>query len=211
MVAAREAERLEPFPHFARQSQQHGLSRQIEPLHEVETRHLAHVGADPAADQEMRLGGKARDLEPGRLRPARGGAEVHPRAYVLQPKPRERVVVKAVPVMAQHRAHAPLGSVVLAARQTVVDREHHAARHRAGEPREPRAEPQVQLGGKAVAAARYLPRVRCRGRRSRAPRPHGSRTTRADRAARSRPARSPRHRESRSARRASHRAPRSRA
>ena len=55
IVAVGQRDNLEPFAHFARQREQHGLPRQVQALHEIEFVDVRDELRDAVADQEMGL------------------------------------------------------------------------------------------------------------------------------------------------------------
>src|SRR5580765_226555 len=81
-----------------------------------------HVG-DAAVDQELRLRRVAEQLGARRPRRAGEGAEVDVRGDVLVARPRERIGVRAMTVVAHQRPGGALRMVVLLPRKTVVDDE----------------------------------------------------------------------------------------
>src|SRR5690606_14489672 len=78
------------------------------------------------SDQELRLRREAADIEPRVSRGVRAGAEVHPRADVLQARVEKRVGVRAMAVVADQGPAVALRMIVIAAHVAIID-EHQRA------------------------------------------------------------------------------------
>src|SRR5690606_24475335 len=100
---------------------------------------------DAAADEKVRLRREARDLQACLRGGARDGGEVHPSADVLHADVNQRIVVKAMPEVAQQSAVTALVPVVLLLRQTIVDEQRDALFERIREASNPRLQAQVRL------------------------------------------------------------------